>query len=148
MISVSFKGIKTLQNRLNKTSVELANIEQILQKEARVVTSGIKRKAPIKTGRLSRSITMKNVSRGNDKGFRVYSNVKYAPYQDFGTGELFNNRPFNYREFDDYASNFKGTQKANPETPPRAYFMSNFILGRRNLNREYKRILNNLRRSR
>lgn len=143
MIKISFKTTK-LVNRLNKTSLALKDVDNLIKREAQIVHRNIKSQAPVKSGRLSRSITFRNVTSGSNIGYRVYSKVKYAPYQDFGTGSKFQNRPFNYREFDDYATNFMGHRPANPEVRPRAYFMSNFILGRRNLNREYRKILNYL----
>lgn len=143
MIKITpFKGLKPLINRLENANKDLTSVESLIAKEAEVMKRNSSVLAPYKNGRLSKSISTINVNRGENKGYRVYTKVNYASFQDFGTGSKFSQRPANYHEFDDYATNFRGLHKADPEVRPRAYFMSQFILSRRNLNREYTKLLN------
>jgi len=52
--------------------------------------------APVDTGRLRSSIHRKSYKRGKDSYGRVFTNVEYAPYQEFGYSKTTKNGTFVY----------------------------------------------------
>jgi hypothetical protein len=42
----------------------------------------IKKRAPVESGKLKNSIKKENI----EKGFKIYTNIDYAPYVEYGTG--------------------------------------------------------------
>ena len=84
MATVSIKGIDTLTQRFNK----IANMElrEAMNKATQLVHGQAKALAPADTGILRNSIHMQVKDTGKSLEGRVYTNVEYAPYVEFGTG--------------------------------------------------------------
>ena len=84
MAKVSIKGIDSLTQRFNK----IANIElrDAVNKATQLVHGQAKALAPVDTGQLAGSIHMQVKETGTEVQGRVYTNVEYAPYVEFGTG--------------------------------------------------------------
>ncbi len=72
------RAIKIAQREANTA------IDKALKKSAIIVEADAKRNAPIKTGRLRSSITHQVNLRKQEA--KVGTNVKYAPYIEYGTG--------------------------------------------------------------
>nr|DAQ87219.1 MAG TPA: putative tail component [Caudoviricetes sp.] len=82
MAQITIKGTKELQNLLK--NVGTAPIERTIKKVTVEVQGQAKALAPFNTGTLRNSIKMNYDS--NKKEGRVYTNLEYATYVEFGTG--------------------------------------------------------------
>ncbi len=84
MATVTIKNIGRLSRRLNKIAdIELKNK---MVDATKVVHAQAKLLAPVDTGNLAGSIHMDVRKHGDNIEGRVYTNVQYAPYVEFGTG--------------------------------------------------------------
>lgn len=78
--------------------------------------------APVDNGFLRSHIYM--AFSGDKMGGEVYTAVKYAPYQEFGTGRF---APFGILPgYEAYARQFKGKGKRRVNIYPRMYFFPHF----------------------
>ena len=84
MASVKIKGIDSLTQRFNK----IANMElkDAVNKATQLVHGQAKALCPADTGQLRESIHMQVKDTGKAIEGRVYTNVEYASYVEFGTG--------------------------------------------------------------
>lgn len=84
MATVSIKGVDRLTQRFNK----IANMElkTAMNTATKLVHGQAKALAPADTGQLRGSIHMQVKDTGKELQGRVYTNVEYAPYVEFGTG--------------------------------------------------------------
>lgn len=82
MAQITIKGTKELQNLLK--NIGTAPIERTIKKVTVEVQGQAKGLAPFNTGTLRNSIKMNYDS--NKKEGRVYTNLEYATYVEFGTG--------------------------------------------------------------
>lgn len=84
MATVSIKGV----DRLTKRFKEIANIElkDAVNKATQLVHGQAKALAPADTGLLRESIHLQVKDTGKAVEGRVYTNVEYAAYVEFGTG--------------------------------------------------------------
>lgn len=84
MATVTIKNIDRLQQRLNK----IANIElkKAMIDATKLVHAQAKELAPVDTGNLAGSIHQEVKIKGENLEGRVFTNVEYAPYVEFGTG--------------------------------------------------------------
>ena len=84
MANVGVKGVDRLTQRLNG----IANMELIgvVNKATQLVHGQAKALAPDDNGLLRESIHMKVKNTGKAIEGRVYTNVEYAPYVEYGTG--------------------------------------------------------------
>ena len=84
MARVSIKGVDSLTRRFNN----IANMElrDTVNKATELVHGQAKALAPVDTGQLAGSIHMKVKETDTEIQGRVYTNVEYAPYVEFGTG--------------------------------------------------------------
>ncbi len=83
---VILKGFNTLANGLNnaKTVIDNAN-KAMMEKATLMVQAEAKVLSPVDTGTLRRSITRKVEQNNGMYIGRVGTNIKYAPYQEYGT---------------------------------------------------------------
>ena len=72
------KCIKKFENAGN------IDLYPVIVKATGMVQNNAKVYAPVDTGRLRGSIHRKSYKRGKDSYGRVFTNVEYAPYQEFG----------------------------------------------------------------
>ena len=84
MARVTIKGIDSLTKRFNN----IANMElkTAVNKATELVHGQAKALAPADTGLLRESIHMQVKDTGKEIQGRVYTNLEYAPYVEFGTG--------------------------------------------------------------
>jgi HK97 gp10 family phage protein len=84
LATVGVKGIDRLTKRFNK----IANMELLdaVNKATQLVHGQAKALAPVDKGQLAGSIHMQVKDTGKALEGRVYTNVEYAPYVEFGTG--------------------------------------------------------------
>lgn len=91
-ISIKFTGVDEFDAKLKQVSKDMQGtpFARAMKASALLVSRSSKKSGyvPVDTGRLRASITPEVYSRGRDIVGVVGSNVKYAPYQEFGT------RPF------------------------------------------------------
>lgn len=84
MATVTVKNVGKVTSHLNK----IANMD--LKDKMNIATALVhgqaKALAPVDTGNLAGSIHMKVTKRGNNWEGRVYTNLQYAPFVEFGTG--------------------------------------------------------------
>lgn len=86
VIGVQIHGLDELHKRFSK-SKEILNeeLEIALRRSVQRVQSDVKRETPVDTGRLRGSITSEVTGSGKSLKGIVGTNVKYAPYVEFGT---------------------------------------------------------------
>lgn len=84
MARVSIKGVDRLTQRFNN----IANMElkATMNKAVQLIHGQAKALAPVDEGLLGESIHMQVKDTGKELQGRVYTNVEYAPYVEFGTG--------------------------------------------------------------
>jgi len=84
MATVTIKNVDRLIQRLNK----MANmeLEDTVKKATTLVHGQAKALAPVDTGNLAGSIRMEVKKKDQSIEGRVFTNVQYAPYVEFGTG--------------------------------------------------------------
>lgn len=113
MAQITIKGTKELQNLLK--NVGTAPIERTIKKITVEVQGQAKGLAPVNTGTLRNSIRMNYDS--NKKEGRVYTNLEYATYVEFGTGIRGNGSYPDSNKNLTYNQNWKG-QVAQPYMYP------------------------------
>lgn len=84
MATVTIKNIDRLTQRFNK----IANMElkDTMNKAVALVHGQAENLAPVDTGALAGSIHMEVKNKADSLEGRVYTNMQYAPYVEFGTG--------------------------------------------------------------
>lgn len=133
-------GFEKVFGKLEKLNEKLDEaIDNELKASALNVETNAKIDCPVDMGTLRRSIHYDAGINGKSKYHAVLSNLKYAPYVEFGTGGKVS-VPKGYEE---YAMLFKGKKKvvginAHP------YLIPNFEIEKRNLIERLKKILKNV----
>lgn len=84
MAKITIKNIDTLKRRLRNIST--LDLEDTMNKATALVHGQAKTLAPVNTGNLSSSIHMETIRKGKNVIGRVFTNVEYAPFVEFGTG--------------------------------------------------------------
>lgn len=84
MATVTLKNIGSLTKRLNK--IAEMDIQKRMVEATKVVHAEAKNLAPVDTGNLAGSIHMEVKKQGKNYQGRVFTNVTYAPFVEFGTG--------------------------------------------------------------
>ena len=85
MASISIKGVDKLIQKLNHVS-QAEQVKECMNKAVLLVHGQAKADAPVDTGNLAGSIHPKVITEGNTIIGKVYTNLNYAPYVEFGTG--------------------------------------------------------------
>ena len=85
MASITIKGIDVLTQKFNNIS-NTKNVEEAINKATLLVHAHAKALAPVDTGNLAGSIHPKVIKQGRTIKGKVYTNLSYAPYVEFGTG--------------------------------------------------------------
>lgn len=96
MASITIKGIDSLLQRFNNIS-QTEQVKQTMNKAVLLVHAQAKALTPVDTGNLAGSIHPKVISQGKTIVGKVYTNVTYAPYVEFGTGSK-GNGTYPYRD--------------------------------------------------
>lgn len=117
MAQITIKGTKELQNLLK--NIGTVPIERTIKKVTVEVQGQAKGLAPFNTGTLRNSIKMNYDS--NKKEGRVYTNLEYATYVEFGTGIRGNGSYPDSNKNLTYNQNWKG-QVAQPYMYPALQF--------------------------
>lgn len=84
MATVTIKNIDRVISRLNK--IAEMDLKDKMVQATKVVHAQAKALAPVDTGNLAGSIRMEVKKNGGNMEGRVFTNVQYAPYVEFGTG--------------------------------------------------------------
>ena len=85
MASITIKGIDSLVRKLNKIS-QTEQVKQTMNTAVVLVHGQAKALAPVDTGNLAGSIHPKVITMDKMVIGKVFTNVSYAPYVEFGTG--------------------------------------------------------------
>lgn len=86
-LSAKIEGLDELKAKLANSPTQLDNIEQQMLKMAAMITqAAAKEKAPVDTSFLRKSIQYELKGTKGNRYATVGTNVKYAIYQEFGTG--------------------------------------------------------------
>lgn len=83
---VQLAGFGAVSSMLGDLDPTGDDMDERLEKAARLVEADAARFAPVDTGRLKNSIHSRRVEAG--KKWLVGSNVRYAPYQELGTSKM------------------------------------------------------------
>lgn len=87
MEAIRIVGLERLNNRLNNIN-NTDNIKEAMQKAVLLVHGQAKELVPVDTGTLRSSLHPKVIIQGSNIIGKVYTNVSYAPYVEFGTGSV------------------------------------------------------------
>ncbi len=85
MASITLKGVDSLIHKLNNIS-QMEQVKECMNKAVTIVHAQAKLLAPVDTGGLASSIHPKVITEGNKIIGKVYTNLNYAPFVEFGTG--------------------------------------------------------------
>ena len=85
MVSIELKGIDSLTQKLSKLT-NVKQVEDTMSKAVQIVESQAKLLVTVDTGNLKGSIHPKVITKGNAVIGKVYTNLSYAPFVEFGTG--------------------------------------------------------------
>ena len=84
MASVSIKGVERLAQKFN--NIANMNLRSAVNDATKLVHGQAKELAPVDSGNLAGSIHMQVKDTGKELQGRVYTNLEYAAYVEFGTG--------------------------------------------------------------
>lgn len=85
MASIKVLGVDSLKHKLNNIS-QTELVKQTMNKAVLLVQGQAKSLAPVNTGNLRGSIHPKVINDGRKIVGKVYTNLSYAPFVEFGTG--------------------------------------------------------------
>ena len=85
MASITIKGIDSLIHKLNNIS-KTEQVKETMNTAVLLVHGQAKALAPVDTGNLAGSIHPKVITQGKTIIGKVYTNLSYAPFVEFGTG--------------------------------------------------------------
>lgn len=144
MIKFEFTGLNVMVNRINRSMNKLQNeLESNIIKEADFIEQTSHRDAPIDTRWLVGSQYRKQQTFTNFYSEQIGFTAKYAPYQEFGTGNKVNLNG-EYSEFQDFAYKFKTHGLKKGGNRPKKYFLHNYIIARKRLARKTSTMLKNI----
>lgn len=84
MASVTIKGVDRLTKKFN--NIANMNLRSAVNEATKLVHGQAKELAPVDSGNLAGSIHMQVKDTGKEMQGRVYTNLEYAAYVEFGTG--------------------------------------------------------------
>lgn len=84
MASVSIKGVDRLTKKFN--NIANMDLRSAVNEATKLVHGQAKELAPVDSGNLAGSIHMQVKDTGKEMQGRVYTNLEYAAYVEFGTG--------------------------------------------------------------
>ena len=126
---VQVQGLKDLRSRFKQAPQTIENqVKKIIDESVIEMQNRAKNHVPIKTGALKSSITHRpfNYKTGALLMAGNNSNVKYAPYVEFGTGKLFQIPAYpnvNLTDLEAYAFTFKKTNPRKEVNLPHRPYM-------------------------
>ena len=88
-VNVRIEGLDKLARKANRNHLLGGPLKRFFTSSAIAVQRNAKKRVPVDTGRLRRSITYEVDAAGIPLWAKVGSNVEYAPYQEFGTSAHF-----------------------------------------------------------
>jgi len=144
VIKFQFDGLNLMVNRINRAKDRLQNeLEDNIIKEADFIEKTSHRDAPTDTRWLVGSQYRKTQTFTNFYSEQIGFTAKYAPYQEFGTGNKVNLNG-EYNEFVDFAWKFKTYGLRKGGNRPKKYFLHNYIIARKRLARKTTTMLKNI----
>ena len=84
MANVSIKGVDRVVQKFN--NIANMNLRSAVNEATKLVHGQAKELAPVDTGNLGGSIHMQVKEKGDEMQGRVYTNLEYDAYVEFGTG--------------------------------------------------------------
>ena len=133
-MKIELKGIKQFKRELNKVKSDITReIERTTSASLLRIQSDAKRKAPVDTGRLRAAIHHRQSGTDGE----VSTNVKYAPYIEFGTGTLVSVPD----ELKELANEFRGRGLRQVNLPARPFLYPALVKERPNYIRNLKSVL-------
>lgn len=144
MLKLQITGLKVLQNKVDRAIDRVSNeIADNVVKQADYIEMRSRSSVPVATGVLKGTQYRKTESNKPKITIKIGFRAKYAPYQEFGTGDKFRLNA-EYSEFADLASKFKTGRKPRLAVKPRRYFLHHYIVSRRALSRSTSTLMKNL----
>lgn len=84
-VSVRIEGLDKLMRKANRSGLLGKPLKRFFTASALAVQRNAKKRAPVDTGRLRRSIAYEVHGAAVPMWAKIGTNVEYAPYQEFGT---------------------------------------------------------------
>ena len=135
-MKIDLKGIEQFKRDLNKVKSDITReIERTTSASLLRIQSDAKRKAAVDTGRLRTAIHHRQ--EGTDGEVAVYDSVHYAPYIEFGTGNLVSVPD----ELKEIAEQFRGRGVRSVNLPARPFLYPAFVKERPVYIRNIKNVL-------
>jgi len=137
------KGLNSVLKNLEKFGKEAENeIEDALIKASANIELDAKRLAPVNLGKLRQSV---NTNKINDLNYSIGTSLKYAPYQEFGTGGFVDLSYLSEAEYpSSYAAQFRGKGKRKVNIPAQPFLFPALIINRGELIKDLKQSLKRL----
>lgn len=137
------KGLNKVLKNLDKFGKEAENeIEDALIKTSANIELDAKNLAPVNLGKLRQSI---NTSKINELNYSIGTSLRYAPYQEFGTGGLVDLSYLKEAEYpSSYANQFRGSGKRKVNIPAQPFLFPALIINRSELIKDLKQSLKRL----
>lgn len=124
-------GVDALMKKFIEAPSNVTEQAKVIIDEAVInIQTGAKRDVPVKSSKLKNSITHRSFANGKASVSAGNKSVRYAPYVEFGTGNIGNSFyiPFyaniNSNELKGYAATFRRTKLVN--APHRPFMFNNF----------------------
>jgi HK97 gp10 family phage protein len=127
------RNVETLTPKMKKKA------EFLINASALKIESDAKNRVPVDSGRLRSSL---KTEKFGGIGRRVYTNVEYAPYVEFGTRSRVNTK-ISGVDYSDVAIQFKKSNGGGGGVRPRPYLFPAFEAEKPNLIKNLKRLMKN-----
>lgn len=135
-MKIELKGISQFKREIDKVKSDITReIERTTSASLLRIQSDAKRKAPVDTGRLRAAIHHRQ--EGTDGEVAVYDSVHYAPYIEFGTGNLVSVPD----ELQEIAEQFRGRGVRQVNLPARPFLYPALVKERPKYIRNLKSVL-------
>lgn len=135
-MKIELKGIEKFKRELDKVKSEITrDIERTTSASLLRIQSDAKRKAAVDTGRLRAAIHHRQ--EGTDGEVAVYDSVHYAPYIEFGTGNMVSVPD----ELQEIAEQFRGRGVRQVNLPARPFLYPALVKERPKYIRNLKSVL-------
>lgn len=123
-LTVDVKNIEGALEKFAKYGDEaIERFEVVTKIKAQEIVAEAKRLAPKDTGDLQKSIKDQKI---DDLNYRITAFMKYAAYQEFGTGDLVEVP----EEFAEIAAQFKSSGNGKVNLPPQPFMYPAFVKAR------------------
>jgi HK97 gp10 family phage protein len=148
---LSIRGVITIEHNGDELAEEFRQLgieistqaEKGMQKIGNIIATQAKLLAPVKTGRLRRSIASRVEREGDDIKVVIGTNLEYAPFVEYGTG-IFTTHPDGGRQTAWRYQNAEGQWFTTVGQKPQPFLMPAFHAKQSQIERIFEQVLREL----